>query len=160
MNTTSCEVAVAPPVLESAWAMPNTNTFRIPPIAELLRLFVGRGDGWADSFGGSNSPAQHQNGMNGRNRGETTTFLERFPDESLQGVILDPSCRPHPTNESGAGTALTNNGGSFIGQVKDVTANCGCTNGEASIRTPTMKTKGSQLLWNFALIESCPMTVR
>lgn len=74
---------MSPPVLEFASAKPSADLLAVPPIAELLRLFVGKGDGWAHPAGGRNSPAQH------RHHGEAADFLDRFADETLQGVILD-----------------------------------------------------------------------
>jgi len=108
--------------------MPNADTFRIPPIAALLRLFVGKGDGWADPFAGWHSPAQHQNDLNPlaptQHHGEATDFLARFSDESLQGVILDPPYSPRQIKEcyKGIGLESFTTNGSFFGRVKDVAA--------------------------------------
>jgi len=78
----------------------------MPPIAELLRLFVGKGDGWADPFAGWHSPAQHQNGLDHRHHGEAADFLGRLPDESLQGVILDSISKPRQIMGSGSGQVM------------------------------------------------------
>ena len=116
------------PLLQSAWAMPNAHTFRIPPIAELLRLFVAKGEGWADPFAGWNSPAQHQNDLNPlaptRQHGEATDFLARFPDESLLGIILDPPYSPPQIKEccQGIGLSSYTTNGSFLGRVKNLAA--------------------------------------
>lgn len=87
--------------------MPNTDAVRIQPIADLLRMFMGRGDGWVDPFAESNSSAQYRNGLNAPHHRKATDFLARFPDESLQGVIFD-------ANKSGDASSF--------GQVKDVAA--------------------------------------
>jgi len=81
--------------------MPSADTLRIPPIAELLRLFVGKGDGWADPFAIRDSPAQHRN-----DQGETADFLDRFPDGSLEGVLLDSIRKPRQIMDSGSGQVM------------------------------------------------------
>lgn len=86
--------------------MPDANTFQIPPIAELLRLFVGKGEGWADPFAGWHSPAQHQNDLKPGHEGDAADFLDRFPDESLEGVILDSIRKPRQIMDSGSGQIM------------------------------------------------------
>lgn len=97
---------MSPPVLEFASAMPSAETLAIQPISQLLRLFAGKGDGWADPFGGRNSPAQHQNDVNHQHHLEAAVFLGRFPDEFLQGVILDSISKPRQIMESGSGQVM------------------------------------------------------
>lgn len=47
------------------WAMPNAWTFKIGPIAHLLKRYVPKTGGeWLDPFAGMNSPAQFTNDMN------------------------------------------------------------------------------------------------
>ncbi|MBY0522770.1 MAG: helix-turn-helix domain-containing protein [Gemmataceae bacterium] len=98
---------MSPPVLHCAWAVPNADTLRILPIAELLRLFVGKGQGWADPFAGQRSPAEHRNDLKPRHHGEAADFLGRFADESLQGIILDQTSRLRSINDDGRGADST-----------------------------------------------------
>ena len=46
------------------WAMPSKDTFKIKPIKELLRKYVGDGKNWLDPFAGDNSPAEFTNDHN------------------------------------------------------------------------------------------------
>jgi len=73
--------------------MPNRNTFRIKPIAELLKDEVGEGL-WIDPFCGENSPARITNDLNPMIKADYNVdaieFLKMFDDESVDGVLYDP----------------------------------------------------------------------
>lgn len=73
--------------------MPNHSTFRIKPIAELLKEEVGEGL-WIDPFCGECSPAQIKNDLNPKIAAnyhvDALEFLKQFSDESVDGVLYDP----------------------------------------------------------------------
>jgi len=75
------------------WAMPNHQTFKIKPIAELLKEYVGKGEGWVDPFAGNNSPAEHTNDHNPATRAthhkEAVDFARGLKGH-YDGVIFDP----------------------------------------------------------------------
>lgn len=79
--------------IERVWAMPSIWTFKVKPIAELLKEEV-VGDEWADPFAGYNSPAKYTNDIE-EDRPTThhldaLEFLKSFKDNALDGVIFDP----------------------------------------------------------------------
>lgn len=78
--------------INRVWAMPNKWTFKIKPIAELLRQYnVGRG--WVDPFAGMNSPAEFRNDLNPDANAEyhihALDFVNRL-SERYNGLIFDP----------------------------------------------------------------------
>jgi hypothetical protein len=76
--------AVAPP---SRW------TFTIPPIAALVKRYVGGGEGWADPFAGMYSPAEFTNDMDPATSAtyhvEAEVFCRILPGPFV-GVLFDP----------------------------------------------------------------------
>lgn len=76
------------------WAMPNHQTFLIPPIKQLVARYVGNGKGWADPFAGNNSPAQYTNDHNpatkAKSHVEAVDFAKIFSKGKLDGVLFDP----------------------------------------------------------------------
>lgn len=86
--------------LDRVWAMPSIWTFKVKPIADLLREEV-LGEEWADPFAGFNSPAKYTNDIE-EDRPTTyhidgLEFLKGFADSSLDGVIFDP---PYSTEQA------------------------------------------------------------
>lgn len=78
-----------------AWAMPNHETFKIKPIAHLLKRYVPDGKNrWADPFAGANSPAQYRNDHNPAmpvpTHMEALDFAKIFSKDKLAGVLFDP----------------------------------------------------------------------
>lgn len=53
-----------PVSINRAWAMPSKHTFKIKPISELIKRYIGDGIGWIDPFAGENSPAEITNDLN------------------------------------------------------------------------------------------------
>ncbi|MCX6690768.1 MAG: hypothetical protein NTW33_01630 [Methanoregula sp.] len=87
-------------IINHARAGPNSWTFKIKPIKELVDRYVGDGTGWVDMFAGDNSPAEFTN--DGNPDIETTTcnidafdFVSYIQPEivglpGFSGVIVDP----------------------------------------------------------------------
>lgn len=78
--------------INRVWAMPNKWTFKIQPIAELLKRYrVGKG--WIDPFAGKYSPAQITNDLNPEmntiSHMEAHDFVEKL-DGRYVGAVFDP----------------------------------------------------------------------
>jgi hypothetical protein len=73
--------------------MPNKETFKIAPIAKLIRKYTGDGKGWADPFAGNNSPAEFTNDLDPSTRAKdhelAFDWVQRLP-YNLKGVAWDP----------------------------------------------------------------------
>jgi len=73
--------------------MPNRNTLKIKPIAELVKDEFTDGL-WIDPFCGNNSPAHIKNDINPNIVADyhidAIDFLKQFEGNSIDGVILDP----------------------------------------------------------------------
>lgn len=91
-KTTSSPTSVHGIVIVRHWAMPNSETFKIEPIAGLLRDLVA--PGWVDPFANRNSPATETNDINEdmptKHHMEAAEFLAIFDDSSVPGVLIDP----------------------------------------------------------------------
>lgn len=101
--------AVAVPV-QRVWAMPSMHTFEIPPVAELVRRYVGDGVGWADPFAGETSPAEWTNDLNEtkptKYHMDGEDFCGVLPD-GLNGVLFDPPYSSRQTKEVYEGIGVT-----------------------------------------------------
>ena len=79
--------------INRVWAMPNRWTFKIPPIAELIKRYVGNGVGWIDPFAGKNSPAEITNDLNPKRRAKYHLHAKEFSETingKFVGVLFDP----------------------------------------------------------------------
>lgn len=80
-------------MIERKWAMPNRWTFKIKPIADLLREEMDGGI-WVDPFAGEHSPANITNDLNPERptmyHMDAIDFLRTFEDDSVDGVLYDP----------------------------------------------------------------------
>src|SRR3990167_289381 len=76
--------------IERIWAMPNKWTFKIKPIAELLREEV-IGDLWADPFSGENGH-KYASFTNDIERGgmDALQYLKMVASKNIDGVLYDP----------------------------------------------------------------------
>jgi hypothetical protein len=80
------------------YARANHQTFKIPPIRELVWKYVGDGKGWIDPFAGDNSPCEYTNDDNEITKAvyhlEACVFCHQFglehPELQYKGVIIDP----------------------------------------------------------------------
>jgi len=80
-------------IIKRIWAMPNKWTFKIKPIAELLKRYVNRGDAWIDPFAGNNSPAQFSNDLNPKTKARFHIKALDFVKElegKYDGILFDP----------------------------------------------------------------------
>ena len=77
-------------MINRCWAMPNKWTFKIKPIAELLKRYVGSGDNWIDPFAGMNSPAEITNDLNpefSENNFDALSFLKSLSSNAVDGCF-------------------------------------------------------------------------
>ena len=88
--------------IERIWAMPNKWTFRIKPIAQLLKEEISDGL-WIDPFAGEMSPAQITNDLNPERpttyHMDALDFLKMFDDGSIDGILYDPPYSPRQVRE-------------------------------------------------------------
>jgi len=84
--------------IKRVWAMPNRYTFKVKPIMELVKRYVGDGHGWIDPFAGKTSPAETTNDidekMPTRFHQDALTFLKSLDTENYVGAIYDPPFNP------------------------------------------------------------------
>lgn len=89
--------------IERIWAMPNKNTFDIPPINALLQEEVDSSDYWIDPFANTNKIATVTNDLNTEYDTDyhldALDFLKQFADESVDGVLYDPPYSPRQVSE-------------------------------------------------------------
>ena len=94
--------------IERIWAMPNKWTFKIKPIAEMLRKEVDYGI-WVDPFAGMYSPATITNDLNPemptQYHMDALEFLRRLKTGSVDGVLFDPPYSQRQVQECYAGIA-------------------------------------------------------
>lgn len=86
-------------IIERKWAMPNSNTFSIKPIKELIEKEKTNGI-WIDPFANSNKIANITNDLNNEFNTDyhldALDFLKMFDDNSIDGVLYDP---PYSTRQ-------------------------------------------------------------
>jgi len=95
--------------IERIWAMPSAWTFSIKPIRELLEEEV-TGGIWCDPFCGQNG-SKYAQVTNDLAQGgiDAVEFLKLQPDESFDGILLDPpySLRQVSEHYKAAGIKVT-----------------------------------------------------
>ena len=107
--------APAPIRMERVWAMPNRNTFDIPPIKNLLAEEMDFSKYWLDPFANRNRLATVTNDLNPEYdtdyHMDALDFLKMFPDNFVDGVLYDPPYSPRQVSECyrGVGYNVTNN---------------------------------------------------
>lgn len=76
------------------WSMPNSLTFQIKPIKELLDKYIGEGELWIDAFANNSKRAKITNDLNPEYSTnyhlDALDFFKLFADESVDGVLYDP----------------------------------------------------------------------
>lgn len=89
-------------ILERVWAMPNKNTFDIPPINRMIQEEM-TGDLWIDPFANTNRLAQVTNDLNPECGADYSLdaldFLKMFKDGEVDGVLYDPPYSPRQVSE-------------------------------------------------------------
>lgn len=79
--------------IKRIWAMPNSKTFTIKPIKELLNKEIAEGI-WIDPFARESRLAKITNDLNPEYntdyKMDALDFLKMFEDNSIDGVLYDP----------------------------------------------------------------------
>ena len=90
-------------MIERAWAMPNKNTFDIPPIRALIAEELGEDTFWIDPFANCNHVADVTNDLNPAfdtdYHMDASDFLKMFGSTSVDGVPYDPPYSPRQVSE-------------------------------------------------------------
>ena len=100
--------------IDRVWAMPNKNTFDIPPIKVLISEEVDTTLLWIDPFANTNKIARITNDLNPEydttHHMDALDFLRMFDDKSVDGVLYDPPYSPRQVSEcyKGVGYSVTN----------------------------------------------------
>lgn len=80
-------------LIERVWAMPNSNTFEIEPIRDLLRQELTDGL-WIDPYANKSKLATITNDLNPEYdtdyHMDALDFLKMFEDRSVDGILFDP----------------------------------------------------------------------
>lgn len=89
---------------DRVWAMPNSNTFDIKPIKELITEEVTLEDKkWLDPFANKNKIATVTNDLNDKYNTDyhmdAVEFLKMFAADSVDGVLYDPPYSPRQVSE-------------------------------------------------------------
>ncbi len=117
------------PTFERTWAMPNSNTFEIAPIRELVESETNSDDGlWLDPFSGGAEYADITNDLNpdidSDYNMEAVEFLQQFDENEIDGgVLFDPPYSPRQIKECydsvGLDVTKETTQSSFWSKVKD-----------------------------------------
>ena len=79
---------------QRVWSMPNSNTFSIKPIKELLSNNMYGHEKWIDAFANNSKVANITNDLNPDYDTDyhldAVDFFKLFPDNSVDGVLYDP----------------------------------------------------------------------
>jgi len=106
--------------MERKWAMPNKNTFDIPPITRLLQEEINNDEYWIDPFANGADLADCTNDLNPDFDTdcniEAREFLKQFDNSSVDGVLYDPPYSPRQIKECYDGIGLGTHGRGNITQ--------------------------------------------
>lgn len=100
------------PVIRRVWAMPNSNTFSIKPIRELIGEYCTFA-GWVDPFARNSQLCELTNDLNPETTAEfhmdALEFLKLINTDSVDGVLYDPPYSPRQIKEcyDGVGRAIS-----------------------------------------------------
>lgn len=91
-------------IINRQWSMPNSNTFSVKPINELLHRYLDGFDGIiVDPFANSNKFGTITNDLNPEfdtdYHLDATEFLQQFEDNSVDVVLYDPPYSPRQVSE-------------------------------------------------------------
>lgn len=111
------------------WAMPNSETFSIPPIRTFVEREMARSSGtWIDPFCGGTDFADVTNDLNPEIEADyhmdAVEFLQRFDDGEIDGgVLFDPPYSPRQIKECydsvGLDTSMETTQAKFWSDVKE-----------------------------------------
>ena len=80
--------------MNRVWAMPNSNTFSVKPIKNLLNEIVKSDEIWIDAFANTSKVASITNDLNPdydtNYHMDAIDFFKLFEDNSVDGVLYDP----------------------------------------------------------------------
>ena len=84
-------------IINRTWAMPNSKTFKIKPIRELILKYTKKPVFWIDPFAGHSTMKKYCISTNDLNLDcetnkhmEALDYLKTFNDNSVGGVLFDP----------------------------------------------------------------------
>jgi hypothetical protein len=81
-------------IINRIWSMPNSKTFSIKPIKELLERVILPGEKWIDGFANESKIANITNDLNPNYdtdyHMDALDFFKMFEDNSVDGVLYDP----------------------------------------------------------------------
>lgn len=81
-------------IFNRIWAMPNSRTFSIKPIKDLLERIVKYDEKWVDAFANESKVANITNDLNPDYSTDyhmdALDFFKLFEDNSIDGVLYDP----------------------------------------------------------------------
>lgn len=96
--------------INRVWAMPNSKTFQIKPIKDLLKRYVKDGNYWADPFANDSKIVELTNDLNHNFKTkfhlDCYDFLKILKDDSCNGILFDPPYSIHQINEMYEGIGL------------------------------------------------------
>ena len=88
-------------IISRQWAMPNSRTFQIKPINDLINKYLG--DISIDPFANTNKLAYITNDLNPEYNTiyhmDALDFLKMFPDDYVDTVLYDPPYSPRQVSE-------------------------------------------------------------
>mgnify|MGYP003655569547 FL=1 len=92
-------------ILQRSWAMPNSNTFSIYPVKELIESHLGDGL-WIDPFVRNSIFKDRMSSTNDLNREieadyhmDALEFLKIFKNNTIDGILFDPPYSPRQIKE-------------------------------------------------------------
>lgn len=81
-------------IIERIWSMPNSKTFSVKPIKEMLAEEIKQGETWIDAFANESKVASITNDLNPNYdtnyHMDALEFFKMFSDNSIDGVLYDP----------------------------------------------------------------------
>lgn len=82
------------PILNRVFWTPNSNTYLIYPIKKLLKKYINSNKNWIDPFAGDGDIAEFTNDIDSDSKAQyhidALQFLSQFPDNSMEGILLNP----------------------------------------------------------------------
>lgn len=114
-------------IITRKWAMPNSATFSIKPIRELIDKYMHLNGGmWCDPFARNSNIAAITNDINPNTSAgfhmDALDFLKQWEDGSMSGVLYDPPYSPRQIKECydsiGKALSMADTQASFWGNQK------------------------------------------
>jgi len=81
-------------IMNRVWSMPNSNTFSIKPIKDLLERYIDKNKLWIDGFANNSKIANITNDLNSEYKTnynlDALDFYKLFDNNSIDGCLYDP----------------------------------------------------------------------